>query len=104
MKGVVEAEGTATRFFSDSKYDNIRENMGAKTGTAEKTQIDLENNAWMIAFAPFENPEIAVCVYIPHGYSGAYCSITVREIIDYYMDNRLLDQDDFMAPSNSLAY
>ena len=104
MKGVVEAEGTATRFFSDSKYDNIRENMGAKTGTAEKTQIDLENNAWMIAFAPFEEPEIAVCVYIPHGYSGAYCSITVREIIDYYMDNRLLDQDDFMAPSNSLAY
>lgn len=104
MKGVVEAEGTATRFFSDSKYDNIRENMGAKTGTAEKTQIDLENNAWMIAFAPFENPEIAVCVYIPHGYSGAYCSITVREIIDYYMDNRLLNQDDFMAPSNSLAY
>lgn len=104
MKGVVEADGTATRFFSDSKYDNIRENMGAKTGTAEKTQIDLENNAWMIAFAPFEEPEIAVCVYIPHGYSGAYCSITVREIIDYYMDNRLLDQDDFMAPSNSLAY
>ena len=104
MKGVVEAEGTAKRFFSDSKYDNIRENMGAKTGTAEKTQIDLENNAWMIAFAPFENPEIAVCVYIPHGYSGAYCSITVREIIDYYMDNRLLNQDDFMAPSNSLAY
>ncbi len=104
MKGVVEAEGTATRFFSDSKYDNIRENMGAKTGTAEKTQIDLENNAWMIAFAPFEEPEIAVCVYIPHGYSGAYCSMTVREIIDYYMDNRLLDQDDFMAPSNSLAY
>ena len=104
MKGVVEAEGTATRFFSDSKYDNIRENMGAKTGTAEKTQIDLENNAWMIAFAPFEEPEIAVCVYIPHGYSGAYCSITVREIIDYYMDNRALSQDDYMAPSNSLAY
>lgn len=104
MKGVVEAEGTAKRFFSDSKYDNIRENMGAKTGTAEKTQIDLENNAWMIAFAPFEEPEIAVCVYIPHGYSGAYCSITVREIIDYYMDNRALSQDDYMAPSNSLAY
>ncbi|MDY5348472.1 MAG: penicillin-binding transpeptidase domain-containing protein [Candidatus Ventricola sp.] len=104
MKGVVEAEGTAKRFFSDSKYDNIRENMGAKTGPAEKTQIDLENNAWMIAFAPFEEPEIAVCVYIPHGYSGAYCSITVREIIDYYMDNRALSQDDYMAPSNSLAY
>ena len=104
MKGVAEAEGTAAKFFSDAKYDDIRDNMGAKTGTAEKTQIDLENNAWMIAFAPYENPEIAVCVYIPHGYSGAYCSITVREIIDYYMEHRELDQADFMPPSSSLAY
>lgn len=104
MKGVAEAEGTAAKFFSDAKYDDIRENMAAKTGTAEKTQIDLENNAWMIAFAPYEEPEIAVCVYIPHGYSGAYCSITVREIIDYYMEHRELDQEDFMPPSSSLAY
>ena len=104
MKGVAEAEGTAAKFFSDAKYDDIRDNMGAKTGTAEKTQIDLENNAWMIAFAPYEEPEIAVCVYIPHGYSGAYCSITVREIIDYYMEHRELDQEDFMPPSSSLAY
>ena len=104
MKGVAEAEGTAAKFFSEAKYDDIRDNMGAKTGTAEKTQIDLENNAWMIAFAPYENPEIAVCVYIPHGYSGAYCSITVREIIDYYMEHRELDQEDFMPPSSSLAY
>lgn len=104
MKGVAEAEGTAAKFFSESKYDDIRENMAAKTGTAEKTQIDLENNAWMIAFAPYEEPEIAVCVYIPHGYSGAYCSITVREIIDYYMEHRELDQADFMPPSSSLAY
>ena len=104
MKGVAEAEGTAAKFFNDAKYDDIRENMGAKTGTAEKTQIDLENNAWMIAFAPYENPEVAVCVYIPHGYSGAYCSITVREIIDYYMEHRELDQADFMPPSSSLAY
>ena len=104
MKGIAEAEGTAAKFFSDAKYDDIRDNMGAKTGTAEKTQIDLENNAWMIAFAPYEEPEIAVCVYIPHGYSGAYCSITVREIIDYYMEHRELDQEDFMPPSSSLAY
>ncbi len=104
MKGVAEAEGTAQRFFNSSEYDDIRDFMGAKTGTAEKTTIDLENNAWMIAFAPYEEPEIAVCVYIPHGYGGAYCSLTVRDIIDYYMENRLLDQEDLMPPSNSLAY
>ena len=101
MYGVTEAEGTATRFFAGT---GIGEQIGAKTGTAEKTDIDLENNAWMVAFAPYENPEIAICVYIPHGYSGAYCSITVREICKYYLDHRLIGGDDIMAPTNSLAY
>ena len=58
----------------------------------------------MVAYAPNDNPEIAICVYIPHGYSGSYCSLTIRDIIDYYLEHRLLDSEDFMAPSNSLAY
>ena len=58
----------------------------------------------MVAFAPYDDPEIAICVYIPHGYSGSYCSLTVRDIVDYYLEHRLLDTEDFMAPSNSLAY
>ena len=81
----------------------LGEQIGAKTGTAEKTDIDLENNAWMVAFAPYENPEIAICVYIPHGYSGAYCSITVREICKYYLEHRALGGDDYLPPSNWLA-
>ncbi|MBQ8093880.1 MAG: hypothetical protein IJ242_09930 [Clostridia bacterium] len=101
MYGVTEAEGTATKFFSGT---DLGKQIGAKTGTAEKTKIDLENNAWMVAFAPFENPEIAICVYIPHGYSGAYCSITIREIVEYYLAHRSLGGDDLIAPSNSLAY
>ena len=101
MYGVTEAEGTATKFFSGT---DLGKQIAAKTGTAEKTKIDLENNAWMVAFAPFENPEIAICVYIPHGYSGAYCSITIREIVEYYLAHRSLGGDDLIAPSNSLAY
>ena len=104
MHGVAGDDGTATKFFRDAEYDDVRNNMGAKTGTAEKTTIDLENNAWMVAFAPYENPEIAVCVYIPHGYSGSYCSVTIREVLNYYLEHRTLDGEDIMAPSNSLAY
>ncbi len=100
MKGVTEAEGTATRFFAGT---GIGDQIGAKTGTAEKTRIDLENNAWMVAFAPYETPEIAVCVYIPHGYSGSYCSLTIREICEYYLEHRHLGGDDFLPPANSLA-
>ena len=101
MYGVTEAEGTATRFFRGT---DLGKQIGAKTGTAEKTKVDLENNAWMVAFAPYENPEIAIAVYIPHGYSGSYCSITIREVVEYYLDHRSLGGDDLIAPSNSLAY
>ena len=110
MGGVAEGDGTAERFFSDSQYADVQRLIAAKTGTAEKTRIDLENNAWMVAFAPYDpedpsiEPEIAICVYIPHGYSGSYCSLTVRDIVDYHLEHRLLDTEDFMAPSNSLAY
>ena len=110
MGGVAEGDGTAERFFSDSQYADVQRLIAAKTGTAEKTKIDLENNAWMVAFAPYDpddpdiEPEIAICVYIPHGYSGSYCSLTVRDIVDYHLEHRLLDTEDFMAPSNSLAY
>ena len=110
MSGVAEGDGTAERFFSGSQYADVQKYIAAKTGTAEKTTIDLENNAWMVAFAPYDpedpsiEPEIAICVYIPHGYSGSYCSLTVRDIVDYHLEHRLLDTEDFMAPSNSLAY
>ena len=110
MAGVAEGDGTAAKFFSSSEYADVKKYIAAKTGTAEKTTIDLENNAWMVAFAPYDpedpsiKPEIAVCVYIPHGYSGSMCSLTVRDIVDYHLDHRLLDKEDFMAPSNSLAY
>ncbi len=114
MAGVAGADGatggTAESYYRGFEYQN---NMAAKTGTAERTRIDLENNAWQVAFAPTGTdevtgeqytPEIAVCVYIPHGYSGAACSTTVRAILQYYMDHRAMDSDDYMAPSYTLAY
>ena len=114
MKGVTGADdvggGTAEKYFRKFKYQKY---MAAKTGTAEQTRIDLENNAWMVAYAPVGTdedtgevyePEIAICVYIPHGYSGAACSPTIRSIIQYYMDRRAMQTDDFIAPSYSLAY
>ena len=103
MKGVVDPEGggTATKYFKDFSY---KDEIGAKTGTAEKTDIDLENNAWMVAFAPYDDPQVAVVVYIPNGYSGAHCSPTIRDVLEYYLDQSLIQTEDFMAPSNSLAY
>lgn len=103
MHGVVDSDdgGTAGTYFKGFNYTN---EIAAKTGTAEKTRIDLENNGWMVAFAPYEEPEIAVVVYIPNGYGGSHCSPAIRDILEYYLDQRQIQTEDYMAPSNSLAY
>ena len=87
MRGVVSAEegGTAGRIFQNFKY---KDQIGGKTGTSQNSQIDLENNSWMTVFAPYDDPEIAVVVFIPNGYSGSYSGYTVMDIVEFYMDRK----------------
>ena len=70
MSGVTGDDGTAAKFYK-GEYADVGANMGAKTGTAEKTTIDLENNAWMVAFAPLTIRKSLSASHIPHGYSGS---------------------------------
>ena len=45
--------------------------VAAKTGTAQTIDNgEKSNNAWMISFAPYENPRYAVCVMVQGGASG----------------------------------
>jgi penicillin-binding protein 2 len=78
--------GTAADYFKDYKY---KSEIGGKTGTAQVSQtIDLENNSWFVAFAPYDKPEIAVVVYIPHGYQGLLSGYTAKQVIQYYLDKK----------------
>ncbi len=102
MAGVTDDTGTAAKHFRD--YKNVQEVIAAKTGTAQVTSIDLENNAWFVCFAPREDPEIAICVFIPHGYSGGMASLAARDFIDWYLDQTELRTTDYILPAgNSLA-
>ena len=84
MKQVVsDDDATAQSAFRDFKY---KDNMGGKSGTAEVSTVDLESNSWFVAFAPYEEPEIAVVVFIPNGLSGGMSSATVQAAIAYWMD------------------
>jgi len=102
MKGVVDDEtGTATKHFRNWPY---KDNIAAKTGTAQVTAIDLENNAWFVCFAPYDNPEIAIACFIPNGYSGSEASQAPRDFIEWYMEQKTLRSVDETLPSgNSLA-
>jgi len=97
MREVVSAEdgGTAGEYFKDWKYAG---QIGGKTGTGKVSElIDLENNAWFVAFAPYDEPEIAVVSYIPNGLGGTYAIPAARDVIEFYLDAALPE-------TNSLIY
>ena len=76
------AGGTASKYFAEARYK-----IAAKTGTSQRTQLDVENNSWMVAYAPAEDPKIVVVCYIQNGYAGAYSSPAVIKTIEYYLDS-----------------
>ena len=57
--------------------------VAGKTGTGE-TGVAEENDAWFIAFAPADDPEVAVAVALSHepGTGGAAAAPIVREVIE----------------------
>lgn len=56
--------------------------VGGKTGTS---QVEgKEDHSIFVAFAPFDNPEIAISVVLEHGNSGYSAGTIVRDIMDSY--------------------
>lgn len=76
MKKVVD-EGSAASVFT-----NYAIPIGGKTGTAQVG--DGSNNAVFIAYAPFDDPKIAVSVVLEHGVRGVNAAQVAKDIFDYY--------------------
>jgi len=80
MKGVTsDGSGTAYAYFRDFNIE-----VGGKTGSAT-TDNNGNANAWFVGFAPFDDPEIAVAVYVKDGQHGSYTAPTAREIFAQYL-------------------
>ncbi len=90
MEGTV-AYGTATR----AKIEGIR--IAGKTGTAQycddiaralgicRAGYAQPTHAWFVAFAPVENPQVSVIVFLYNGGEGSVKAAPVaREILEYY--------------------
>lgn len=81
----VTTEGTAKSVFSKFPIK-----VCAKTGTAQHTVKNpvtgetYDDFAWFVAFAPYDDPEIAVAALIFQGGSGGYAGPMVRDIIAEY--------------------
>ncbi len=97
-KALMEAvkNGTAKRTYFNSLT------VAAKTGTAQNPQgID---HAWVVAYAPAENPELAVAVIVENGGGGGTNSVPIaREIFRKYFNLNEGPDPQIIRKSSSTA-
>lgn len=98
LDGMVDVNktGTGKSVFKDAPYS-----VGGKTGTAQvyslrgqrydknKVRERLRDHSWFIAYAPAENPQIALAVLVENGGFGAKSAAPIaRQVLDYYLVDR----------------
>jgi penicillin-binding protein 2 len=90
----VNKEGTAARSFANAPYVSA-----GKTGTAQvigikqgekyvesKVQEELRDHSLFIAYAPADNPRIAVAVIVENaGFGARTAAPLTRKVLDYYL-------------------
>lgn len=76
---LVATDGTGKEYFSDYPVK-----VAAKTGTAEV--YGGSDNGIFVAYAPYEEPKIAVAVVIERAGGGSYLGPVARAIIDAYLN------------------
>lgn len=97
MKSVTtETGGTAYSVFKDFNIE-----VGGKTGSAEAGK---NVNAWFAGFAPYENPEIAVVVFVENGGHGYYIANVAKAIFEsYFGSTEEIIEDRTAKPYTSQA-
>ena len=96
----VNKSGTGARAFAGAPYS-----VGGKTGTAQVYSLKgskyvagrvaerLRDHSWFIAYAPAENPTIALAVLVENGGFGAQSAAPIaRQVIDYHLLGNRGDQ------------
>ena len=64
-------------------FNGFQISVAGKSGTAQENKL-RSNHSVFVAYAPYENPEIALSVLIPNGESSGYTAEVVRDTIKYY--------------------
>ena len=69
-------------------FSDMKTKVACKTGTSEvKVNGVTRNNGFLITFAPYENPEIAVSSVVELAGSGSETAEMTKDIINYWYQN-----------------
>ncbi len=102
----VTTEGTSARVFAGAAYRS-----GGKTGTAQavgiaakerynaaKMEEQQRDHALYVAFAPAENPRIALAVVVENaGFGAAHAAPIARRVFDYWLAGQYPNDADMAA-------
>jgi len=80
QEGMIDASRVGT---GRSVFAGYRIPVASKTGTVQVEGQDY-NNATFVAYAPSNNPEIAISVVVERGGSGADIMVIARDVFDFY--------------------
>ena len=74
--------GTAKTAFADAPYT-----VACKTGTAQTGVAGASDHGTFIAYAPADNPEVAISVVLENGNSAA-AAMVARQVLDAYFEGK----------------
>ena len=108
----VTQEGTSARVFAGAGYVS-----GGKTGTAQAVTIGQKDkydgkkleefqrdHALYMAFAPADNPKIALAVVVENaGFGAAHAAPIARRVFDYVLMGQYPNEEDMLAVQKGLA-
>ncbi len=77
MRSVI-SDGSPSEIFSDLPIE-----IAGKTGTAQESKIRA-NHAFFISFAPYTDPDIAITVNIPYGYTSSNAASVAKNVYQFY--------------------
>ena len=83
MLEVVQSSSTVAEAFQNLNAHGIQ--VGAKTGSAQVSGQE-DANGLFVCFAPFDDPQVAVCVAVEKGGSGAATAKIAARILEQYFD------------------
>ncbi len=87
-------DGTASAYLYDYPVK-----VAAKTGTAQHGDGKSSDNASFVAFAPADDPQVAIAVYVEQGSQGGNLGQIVRAVLDEYFSQtgkyETLDRENY---------
>ncbi len=97
--------------FCQYAFSSLPIDAAAKTGTSQVEKVingkrQICNNGFLITYAPYDDPEIAICVALEGASSGAAVAPVARDIYAYYFNedknenNSISDEEASQTPQS----